>query len=115
MKEIFSDQLQWVAETSDRVELGLSKRDLDKSQARPLAVRVIVERKAAQNAPWQIVWAADVVAADQELVQFQPSTGKGYCTFFMGIPTARWNRLCGKRCTALRKTQCAMCRRNAAA
>jgi hypothetical protein len=77
MKEIFHDQLQWVAETSDRVELGLSKRSLEQPLVRPLAVRVIVERKAAHDAPWQIVWAADVIAKDQELVQFQPSAGSG--------------------------------------
>ena len=57
-ERLFGHNLQWVAETSETVELGLSETPSD---AAPMVVRVTVLRKDA-NGEWSKLWRMDVVA-----------------------------------------------------
>ena len=71
----FRWELEWIAETSDHVELGLSKDARGADDAGPLIVRVVVERRAAGTPDWKIVWATDVVARNQESVVLRSAEG----------------------------------------
>ena len=75
MRTVFGGQLQWIAETTDHIELGLAKEAVDADGDHPLMVHVVVERRAAGSADWKIVWATDVVANDQQPVVLRPTTG----------------------------------------
>ncbi len=75
MQLVFGGQLQWLAETTDHIELGLAKEAVAPASDGPLMIHVVVERRAAGAADWKIVWATDVVANDQEPVVLRPTTG----------------------------------------
>lgn len=83
MKELFGDQLTWLAETNERIEVGLSDRqDVSVLSALgndevPLAVRVVVERRAAMGNGWEIAWSVDVVSKSEEVVDLAPATDDG--------------------------------------
>lgn len=83
MKELFGEQLTWLAETDSRIEVGLSDRQnvsvpsvLENDEV-PLAVRVVVERRAAAGSDWEIAWAVDVVSKSEEVVDLAPATDDG--------------------------------------
>lgn len=75
MKEVFGDQLNWLAETDSRFEVGLSDSRLANESARTrndapqIAVRVVVEERASPNSAWQRAWVADVVSQNEEVVE----------------------------------------------
>lgn len=76
MRSVFGSQLQWFAETNDRIELGLTKSApsvVANGNPETLVVRVIVERRLPGTSEWQVAWAADVVAGDEKTVQLQPA------------------------------------------
>jgi hypothetical protein len=85
MQTVFGGQLEWIAETTDHVELGLGKvataskdpgsKGPGSREHGPLIVRVVVERRAAGTADWKVVWATDVVALDQEPVTLRAAEG----------------------------------------
>ncbi|HTU25769.1 MAG TPA: hypothetical protein VMF30_10245 [Pirellulales bacterium] len=75
MQAVFGDRFQWVAETADRVELGLAEEapaaepspgPPTPTAAAPLAVQVVIERKEPGTGEWQTLWASEVIARDQE-------------------------------------------------
>jgi hypothetical protein len=83
MKELFGDQLTWLAETDERIEVGLSDRQNASvpsalaSDEVPLAVRVVVEKRAAAGNDWEIAWAVDVVSKSEEVVDLASATDDG--------------------------------------
>lgn len=83
MKELFGDQLMWLAETDHKIEVGLSdRRDASGSStsgdaATPLVMRVVVEKRAAAGSDWELAWAIDVVSQSEEVVDLAPATGDG--------------------------------------
>ena len=83
MKELFGDQLMWLAETDHKIEVGLSdRRDASGSStsgdaATPLAMRVVVEKRASAGNDWELAWAVDVVSQSEEVVDLAPATGGG--------------------------------------
>lgn len=83
MKELFGDQLTWLAETNERIEVGLSDRqDVSVLSALgndevPLAVRVVVERRATTGNGWEVAWSVDVVSKSEEVVDLVPATDDG--------------------------------------
>ena len=103
MQAVFGSQLQWLAETTDRVELGLG-RDTDASSQSsagdhvPLMVQVVVERRAAGSADWKTVWTTDVVALDQEPVTWRAAEGTPLPPCRCG-PTACQTAWCLSRAT----------------
>jgi hypothetical protein len=69
--------LQWVVETDGRVVLEVQKPDgvPDRLPAHPAyLVRIVVARQDSHQSPWTPVWAADVVAHQEDLVQLTPET-----------------------------------------
>ena len=83
MKELFGEQLTWLAETDERIEVGLSDRQNAsvlatlKNDDVPLAVRVVVEKRAAAGNDWEIAWAVDVVSKSEEVVDLASATDDG--------------------------------------
>ena len=76
MRGMFGNQLQWLTEANDRVELGLAAAGETADGERPMVVKVVVERRAGGDRDWQVVWSADVIALDQRQVVAQP-VGEG--------------------------------------
>jgi hypothetical protein len=76
MKDVFGDQLNWLAETESRFEVGLSDGRLSngsshsRSDALEIAVRVVVEERSSPDNAWQRTWAADVISKNEEVVEF---------------------------------------------
>jgi hypothetical protein len=83
MKKLFGEQLKWLAETDRSVAFGLSDRGkasgdaTSENSAVPLAVRVVVEKRAAASNDWELAWAVDVVSQSEEVVDLSPATGQG--------------------------------------
>lgn len=84
MKELFGHQLAWLAETDERVEVGLSDRPpatSDESRwgdaAIPLLVRVVIEKRAAAHNGWELAWTVDVVSQSEELIEIAPEVSNG--------------------------------------
>lgn len=84
MKELFGQQLAWLAETDERVEVGLSDRPpatSDESRwgdaAIPLFVRVVIEKRAASQKDWELAWTVDVVSQSEELIELAPEVSNG--------------------------------------
>jgi hypothetical protein len=83
MKELFGDQLTWLAETDERIEVGLSDRQntggdsTSGDTAVPLAMRVVVEKRASATHAWELAWTVDVVSKSEEVVDLAPETADG--------------------------------------
>ena len=73
MESIFDRQATWVLETGKDVKIGVVGRPVQ-AQARPVAVRVVVERRQSGQPDWTIVWTADVVARSEEVVYLKPNS-----------------------------------------
>jgi hypothetical protein len=75
MKDVFGDQLNWLAETDSRFEVGLSEDSLasglplTQNEAAEIAVRVVVEERSSPDSTWQRTWAADVISQSEEVVE----------------------------------------------
>ena len=75
MKDVFGDQLNWLAETDSRFEVGLSDgrpsngSSLSHSDVLEIAVRVVVEERSSSDGTWQRAWAADVVSQNEQVVR----------------------------------------------
>ena len=75
LKELFGDQLNWLAETESDLEVGLSEKAVTNNtpatQNGPLeiAVRVVVEERSSSDHSWQRAWTADVISQNEEVVE----------------------------------------------
>jgi hypothetical protein len=87
MQAVFGDQLGWLAETADDLDLGLADesapqrgekqglaggRAVPTGDERPLVVQIVVQRRSAGNADWNDVWSTEVIARDQQPVALRP-------------------------------------------
>lgn len=81
LQELFGHQLTWLAETDERVEVGLNDRrttdDSTSSEnaAAPVIVRVVIEKRDAEHQDWELAWKVDVVSKSEELVELTPESG----------------------------------------
>ncbi len=80
MRAVFGNQLDWIAETTDRVEIGLIKDPAAARQPGLLVVRMVVERRSTATSDWKTVWSADVVAPNEESVTLRPVPGASPAT-----------------------------------
>lgn len=85
MEALFDGQLQWLAETNDRVELGLTKDSTAASDQPALVARVVVQRRTGADSVWAVVWAADVVALNEQRVDLRPLNGANAATLFLWV------------------------------
>ncbi|MBI1311018.1 hypothetical protein GC176_06895 [bacterium] len=80
LESLFDGQLVWLAESGDRVELGLDEsaaRIGHPGEANPLAIRVVVVRRERGRADWQVAWAMDVTSPAEEQVRVTPRDANG--------------------------------------
>jgi hypothetical protein len=80
MRVMFDGQLEWLAETSDHLEVGLaqlpsSDGSEEPSDKQPLVIQMVVERRAKGGSSWQVVWATEVIAPSEERVALRPVNG----------------------------------------
>ncbi len=82
MESLFDQQLAWMAETDNRLEIGFDRSQLshtDRSQdPAHFAVRVIVEQRQQGTNVWQSAWAMDVVSRNEELVRVTSGKANGH-------------------------------------
>jgi hypothetical protein len=80
MEEAFDGHLHWLAETGDDVKLGLAASSLSVDAKRDhdvrMAVRVVVERRSPGVNAWQVVWAIDVLAREEAVVDTHDNDGE---------------------------------------
>ena len=73
MEMLFDGQLAWLAEDGRRVELGLSDSSAtsapESSDNRRVAIRLVVVRREDSTADWQVAWAMDVSARQEEQIR----------------------------------------------
>ena len=68
---LFDHQLSWLTETGDELDMGLSDRPLSED-SRPIAVRVIVQRRRPSDPAWSLFCQVDVLAYSEEVVKIRP-------------------------------------------
>jgi hypothetical protein len=77
METLFDGQLAWLAEDGRRVELGLSDSSAasasESSDNRRVAIRLVVVRREDSTADWQVAWAMDVSARQEERIRVASS------------------------------------------
>ncbi|MGZ0165361.1 MAG: hypothetical protein ACKVII_15665 [Planctomycetales bacterium] len=75
MKGLFGKQLNWLAETDSRFEVGLrdgssaGDGSLSSGDALEIAVRVIVEERSSSRDEWRRAWSVDVISQSEEVVE----------------------------------------------
>jgi hypothetical protein len=72
MDRVFDGRLQWVVETDGRVLLEVQSPADSGNRTLPPAtymIRIVVARQDSQQASWAPVWAADVVARQEDQVR----------------------------------------------
>lgn len=73
MENVFPDQLRWVAESEDKVSVGLlSEARPAWRETAPIAIRVVVVSRKTSNQDWTPVWTVDVVTRGEEVVALTP-------------------------------------------
>jgi len=81
MEKMFDRQLVWLAETDDRMTFALSdpsNTTEGSSDRNRLAVRVVVERRAAGSGEWQPAWTMDVVSRSEEMISLSSQELEGH-------------------------------------
>jgi hypothetical protein len=73
MEATFGDELAWIAEHDQRVDVGLVPDG--PGDGGPVAVRIVVLTRRAGEAAWQPAWRSDVVARNEQVVDV--ATGPG--------------------------------------
>ena len=77
MEETFNGRLAWLAEHGGRVELGLvPETERSTSDAKSLAVRVVVLARQNGKSAWEPVWQADAIARDDAIVDLPADSGR---------------------------------------
>lgn len=80
MEETFDGQLNWLVETNDHVRLGLaastSSGHIPTDDKLRMAVRIVVERRSPRTNTWQVAWAVDVLAREEEVVDTHDNDGE---------------------------------------
>src|SRR5690606_14318211 len=71
MDAVFDRQVAWLLETGARVKIGVAER-ARASSAKAVAVRIVVQRRRPGESDWSLLWAADVVARNEEVVRLEP-------------------------------------------
>lgn len=80
MEQLFGDRLNWLAETGERVELGLDEvtdsvgSAANDTASSPIAIRMVVEKREAGDKSWKSAWTIDVVSRSEELVEMTPQS-----------------------------------------
>jgi hypothetical protein len=78
LERLFDNRLQWVAETSSGVKMGLQEDDVPPAEnAAPVVVRVVVVRKQAGDASGMPVWAIDVVSRSEQVMRLTGDIADG--------------------------------------
>lgn len=79
MENLFPGQLRWVAESEDKVSVGLlSEAGPTLRETVPIAIRVVVVSRKTSSWDWTPVWMVDVVTRGEEVVALTPeSSGAG--------------------------------------
>jgi hypothetical protein len=73
MENIFPDQLQWAAESDEKVAMGLLREAKPASgKGTPIAIRVVVVSRTDDDRAWTPVWTVDVVTRQEEVVALTP-------------------------------------------
>jgi hypothetical protein len=69
MERMFSGQLQWAAESDDKVTMGLLPlaRPVSRGGA-PVAIRLVVVSRKRDSPAWTPLWTVDVVTRGEEVV-----------------------------------------------
>ena len=78
MRDVFGNQLNWLAETDSRIEVGLSgdhrlttEAMLSRNDIVEIAVRVVVEERTSSESEWRRTWSADVISQNEEVVELE--------------------------------------------
>jgi len=71
MESLFDGGKVWLLETGADVKIGLADHS-PHHDARPVTVRIVVERREVGRSDWTMVWSADVITRSEEIVRFQP-------------------------------------------
>ncbi len=73
MESIYGCQLNWLAETDQRVQFDIEQRVTARDD-QVVAVRVVVQRRQLGRTQWELAWEIDVVARNEEVVRLVPET-----------------------------------------
>lgn len=76
MREVFADQLAWMAEADGKVILGIEPE----AQAPPagsdaITIRLVVMARRSGEADWRPRWSVDCIVHDEQLVELPPQDG----------------------------------------
>ncbi len=72
VESLFDGGKVWLLETGADVKIGLADHS-PHHDARPVTVRIIVERREVGRTDWAMVWSADVITRSEEVIRFQPN------------------------------------------
>lgn len=74
LERIFGGQLQWVAESDGSIELGIDPDAAAEpgTDAKPVTMRFTVAKRRPHEHEWQVVWAVNLVARNEQVVQYRP-------------------------------------------
>lgn len=75
MESIFDRQTIWLAETGKNIDMGVVNRTT-LTEMKPVAVRVVVERRRVAESAWTSVWAVDVMTRSEEVVRLTSKSAK---------------------------------------
>ncbi len=75
LERIFDQRLQWVAETSGQVRLGIAEPGSHVGGQPTVLVRITVVQRDPARATFQLLWSAQVVGGDQQLVRLGNGPG----------------------------------------
>lgn len=78
---MFDRKLTWMVETGDGIEFDVSgtprKRPADATE-KPLAVRIVVQRRNPDQIEWQLAWTADVISQYEKIVRISSASPEGH-------------------------------------
>jgi len=79
MENLFPGQLRWVAESGDKVSVGLLSEAMPAvRKTAPVAIRMVVVSRKTSRRDWTPVWMVDIVSRGEEVVALTPeSSGAG--------------------------------------
>jgi len=69
-EQLFGSNLQWVAQSGDEAELGVSQTSAD---GRPLVVRLVIVARPLGNGAWRRLWETEVVARANATLDLTPA------------------------------------------